>query len=123
MGLADASRPDRVPLGLQTARGVDGQLAAEAGFAALERQVPLALLEEADFLALRDLQDGERVVQFSDIHVARRDACHLEGLGRGAAHRQQVGRFGALVDAVRIGGLPHTRQPDQRFLQLLRNLG
>src|SRR5688572_14215894 len=70
--LRGAGRPDGVALGLESAGGVDGDLAAEARPSLFGSQAAGARLEEAEALGGDDLGDGEAVVQLGHLHVARR---------------------------------------------------
>ena len=67
--LRGARGADGMPLGLEAARRVDGELAAEAGPTLLRREASSAGLEEAEPFRGNDLGDGEAVVQLDDIHV------------------------------------------------------
>src|SRR5882762_1321402 len=74
--LADLRRPggaDRVALGLQPARRVHGNLAAQARPALLGGEAARARLEEAEPFGGDDLRDGEAVVQLHDVDVVRAD--------------------------------------------------
>src|SRR6266536_1114060 len=67
--LRGADGADRVALGLETARRVDGDLASEARPALLGGRAARARLEEAQALGCDDLSNGEAVVQLDYIHV------------------------------------------------------
>src|SRR2546426_2893046 len=74
--LADLGRArgaDRMALGLEPARGVHGDLAAEARPALLGREPARARLEEAQPLGGDDLGDREAVVQLDDVDVLGAD--------------------------------------------------
>src|SRR5262252_2539660 len=69
--LGGAGGPDRMALGLETAGGIDRNLATEARPAFLGRQPARPRLEEPEPLCGHDLGDGEAVVKFHDIDVGR----------------------------------------------------
>src|SRR4030095_7879668 len=67
--LRRAGCADRMPLRLQAAGGVDGNLAAEARATRLGRPAAGARLEEAETFGGDDLGDREAGVQVPDVHV------------------------------------------------------
>jgi len=89
--LADLRRAggaDRVALGLQPARRVYGDRAAQARPALLGGEAARARLEEAEPFGGDDLRDGEAVVQLDDVDVVELHDCFTiaeivatEGLG------------------------------------------
>src|SRR5690348_17255539 len=77
--LSGARGTNGMALGLETARGVHGDLAAEARPALLGGHSARPGLEEAQALGSDDLRDGEAVVKLHHIDVGRR----LPGLAIG----------------------------------------
>src|SRR5262249_49095199 len=67
--LRGARRPDRVALGLQAARRIHGDLAAERGQPLLRGAASGAGLEEAEPFSGHDLGDREAVVQLDHVDV------------------------------------------------------
>src|SRR5436190_1255571 len=67
-------RPDRVSLGLQPARGIHGNLAAETRPSFLRGDPAGARLEQAEAFGGDDLGDREAVVQLDDVDILRSDA-------------------------------------------------
>src|SRR5207253_855148 len=67
--LGGAGGADRMALGLEPARRIHGDLAAEAGPALLGRHAAGARLEEAEAFRRDDLGDREAVVQLDDVDV------------------------------------------------------
>src|SRR5947199_1403112 len=72
--LRGARRADRMALGLQAARRVDGDLTAEARATLFGGAATGARLEEAEPLGGDDLGDREAVVQLDDVPVAGAEA-------------------------------------------------
>src|SRR5207245_425368 len=68
-------------------RRVDRDAAGERGLALERRDAALALVEEAEIFDVEDLGDGEAVVHFGAVDLARLDArhpvCPLARDGRG----------------------------------------
>src|SRR5262245_43069318 len=71
--LRGARRSNRMAFGLQPARWVHRNLAAEAGPAFLGSRTADSRLEEAKPFGRDDLRDGEAVVQLDDVDVCRAD--------------------------------------------------
>ena len=100
--IGHAGCADRVALGLQAARGVDRQPAADRHRAVLDAAMALALVGQAHGFVRQQLGDGEAVVHLRERQVVDADARFLRRLpGRRVAgpskastsrlrHRQQV---------------------------------
>ncbi len=76
LGYAGAAH--RVAARFQAAGEIDRYLPSQASFTRQGRLTALALLEEADVLALGDLQDGEGIVQLGDVDIGWLEFGHIE---------------------------------------------
>src|SRR5439155_11702201 len=81
--LADTCGAHGMALRLETAAGVHGPLAVEAGTAFDGIRSALALRHEPEIFQSDNLGDGEAVVYFGELYIGRRDAGHLVGFGGG----------------------------------------
>src|SRR2546425_4821850 len=115
--LADLRRAggaDRMALGLQPARRVHGDLAAQAGPALLGGEAARARLEEAEPFGGDDLRDRETVVQLDDVDVVRPDprlpvCCRRRALG--GRHAREVALVADEHPVRRGGGGEHPDRP------------
>ena len=75
--------PERVPLGEESTRDVDGNAAAQSGFAFVDHSSGFAVSAEPEVLVVEDFRRGEAVMEFYEVDVFRPHAGHLVGRLRG----------------------------------------
>src|SRR5262245_25371608 len=95
--LGGAGGADGMALGLEAARGIHGDLAAEARPALLGGDPTRPRLEEAQALCSHDLRDSEAVVELHHVDVGGRLARLAIGGGGGALGDGNAGEIALLV--------------------------
>src|SRR5262245_7682979 len=111
--LRRAGGSDRMAFGLEPARWVYRQLAAEAGPALPGGDGPDTGLEEPQALRGDDLGDGETVVQLDDVDIGWRLARVGVGAERGALGGGHAREVGLLLDEHRVGDRGAREHPDR----------